>query len=106
MGMHVEYVGFTTADNMREYTLRAQEGGGVFHDFVRAIPLDAFVTRRARYQDAPEICFLKLQTELAASPGTLPDAYVSLTDLDLEQYRVAHMPKPPNRRPKPVPPPV
>lgn len=101
MAMHVEYVGFTTADDTRQYLLRTQEGG-VIHDFVRAIPLDAFVARRARYQDAPEICFLKLQTELAACAGTLPDAYLSITDSDLEAYRTAHSPKPPRTRAKPA----
>ena len=100
MGMHVEYVGFSTATKVREYRLRAQEAG-VFHDFVRAIPLEAFIARRARYQDAPEICFLNLQRELAASDGTLPDAYLSITDTELQEYRDAHSPKPTRRRPKP-----
>jgi len=102
MGMHVEYLGFTTENNTRAYRLRMLDGG-VSHDFVRAISLEAFITRRARYQDAPEICFLKLQHELAACDGTLPDAYVSITDSELEEYRAAHSPKPPQRRPKPVP---
>jgi hypothetical protein len=102
MAMHVEYVGFTTETNSRDYCLRAQDGA-VSHNFVRAIPLEAFIARRARYQDAPEICFLKLQRELAAGSGTLPDAYLSITDLDLEEYRAAHAPKPPNRRAKPAP---
>jgi len=102
-GTHVEYVGFTTADHSREYRLRVQEGG-VLHDFVLAISLEAFISRRARYQDAPEICFLKLQRELAEGNGTLPDAYLSITDLELEEYRTAHAPKPPRRRPKPAPP--
>lgn len=102
MGMHVEYLSFTTASGSREYRLRAQEGG-VFHEFVRAIPLEAFNARRARYQDAPEICFLKLQRELAEGEGKLPTAYLSITDTELEEYRTAHAPKPPQRRPKPVP---
>ncbi len=102
-GTHVAYVGFTTAQNTREYRLRVQEGG-VFHDFVRAISLEAFIARRARYQDAPDICFLKLQRELAEGEGTLPDAYLSITDSELEEYRAAHAPKPPPRRPKPAPP--
>jgi len=101
MGMHVAYLGFTTGAETREYRLRAQDGG-VAHDFVLAIPLAAFNTRRARFQDAPEICFLKLQHELAASPGKLPDAYLSISDSELEEYRASHSPKPPRRRPKPT----
>jgi hypothetical protein len=102
-GTHVEYVGFTTVRDRREYRLRVQEGG-VFHDFVLAISLEAFLTRRARYQDAPEICFLKLQRALAECVGTLPDARLSISDVELEEYRTAHSPKPPVRRPKPAPP--
>jgi hypothetical protein len=101
MGAHVEYVGFTTADASREYRLRTQDSG-VFHDFVLAISLEAFVAHRARYQDAPEICFLRLQHELAACEGTLPNAYLSITDADLLEYRTAHAPKPPKRRPRPA----
>lgn len=94
MGMHVEYVGFTTGNSAREYRLRTQDGG-VSRDFVLAISLEAFVARRARFQDAPEICFLKLQHELAACEGKLPDAYLTITDSELEEYRAAHSPKPP-----------
>ncbi len=102
-GTHVEYIGFTNSKDAREYKLRVLNGG-VYHDFVRAISFDAFISRRARYQDAPDICFLKLQRELAERDGNLPDAYLCLTDSDLEEYRVAHSPKPPVRRPKPAPP--
>ena len=101
--MRVEYLGFTSDDTTREYRLRARDGG-VFHDFIRAIALEAFIAHRARYQDAPEICFLKLQRELAECDGTLPDAYVGITDAELEEYRTAHAPKPPRRRAKPAPP--
>lgn len=103
MSVHVEYLGFTTANGTREYRLRARSGDES-HDFVRAIPLSAFVARRARFQDAPEICFLKLQRELAAAEGSLPDSYVRITDSELEEYRVAHSTKPSQRSgPKPTP---
>jgi hypothetical protein len=99
-GTHVEYVGFTNAPDARDYRLRVQDGG-VFHDFVLSIPLEAFRTRRARYQDAPEICFLKLQRALAECVGTLPDARLIISDIELEEYRTAHAPKAVKPRPKP-----
>ncbi len=103
-GTHVEYVGFTTVRDTREYRLRIQDSVG-FHDFVLTIALDAFLTRRARYQDAPEICFLKLQRALAECVvGNLPDERLNISDLELEEYRTAHAPKLPKRRPKPPPP--
>jgi hypothetical protein len=102
MGMHVEYMGFTSASKNREYRLRALEGG-VFHDFIRAISLEAFTARRVRFQDAPGICFQKLQRELAECDGKWPDAYLGITDSELEEYRTAQAPKPARRRTKATP---
>jgi hypothetical protein len=99
---HVEYVGFSTQETKREYRLRVQAEGG-FHDFTVAIATEAFVAHRVRYQDAPDICFLRLQRELAGCEGAMPAAYLSITDADLEEYRQAHAPKPPQRRPKAPP---
>lgn len=104
MGPQVEYVGFTVKEATREYTLRVRLAEGDPHHFTLAIPNEAFISRRVRYQDAPDLCFLKLQRELLASAGNLPSAYLAITDADLEEYRVAHAPKPPQRRPKAPPP--
>ncbi|OFV85531.1 MAG: hypothetical protein A2V74_01285 [Acidobacteria bacterium RBG_16_70_10] len=93
---HVEYVGFRATVTRREYTLRVRQGVDA-EDFTLVIPNEAFLAHRARYQDAPEICYLKLQRELAASPGTRPARLLSVTDQDLEEYRVAHAPKSPGR---------
>lgn len=99
----VEYVGFTTTVSMREYRLRVRVGVGAatFHDFIVAIPCEAFLARRVRYQDAPEICFLKLQRALSDGGEILPAAHLAVSDAELEEYRVAHAPKPVQRRPKP-----
>jgi len=99
-GAQVEYVGFTTRGAEREYQLRVRQGAGEFRDFTLAIPNEAFLSHRVRYQDAPEICFLKLQRELIVAAGGLPATHLDVTDADLEEYRAAHTPKPPQRRPK------
>jgi len=99
--VHVEYVGFRSSETTREYTLRVKQAAGVTDDFTLAIANEAFISHRVRYQDGPDICFLKLQRELAALDGALPASYLSITDADLEEYRAAHAPKPPQRRPRP-----
>ena len=99
-GAHVEYVGFTTKGTAREYTLRVKQAAGDSRDFTLSIPNEAFLAHRVRYQDAPDVCFLKLQRELAACEDGLPKPQMSVTDADLEEYRTAHAPKPPQRRPK------
>lgn len=94
-GSHVEYVGFTPAGAAREYTLRVRQAGGDSRDFILAIPNEAFLSGRVRYQDAPEICFLKLQREVIACGEGLPASHLKVTDAELAEYRLAHAPKPP-----------
>lgn len=101
MTAQVEYVGFTAKGAAREYTLRVRLVGGDPQDFTLVIPNEAFLSHRVRYQDAPDVCFLKLQRELAACASGFPAACLRITDAELEEYRAAHAPKPPQRRPKP-----
>jgi hypothetical protein len=101
--MQVAYVGFSVRGAAREYTLRVRLASGDSRDFVLAIPNAAFLAHHVRYQDAPELCFLKLQRELIACGDAELTADVTITEDDLEQYRVSHAPKPAQRRPK-VPP--
>jgi len=96
----VQYIGFAPRPKAREYTLLARRSGEV-RSFTLAIANDAFREHRARYQDAPDICFLKLQRELAGCQGGWPPARLSVSDGELEAYQDAHAPKPPQRRHKP-----
>jgi hypothetical protein len=89
---NVEYLGFTAASKSREYRLRVRQGLDI-EDFTVAVPNEAFLAHRVRYQDGPEICFLKLQRAVAAGEGVLPKRALSVTDAELEEYRVAHTPK-------------
>jgi hypothetical protein len=89
----VEYVSFKAIGAVREYHLRVRRGTDV-HDFTVAIPNEAFLSGRVRYQDAPDVCFLKLQRELAAGEdGAFPARALKMTDQELEEYKVAHTPK-------------
>jgi len=95
MTPHVEYLGFKAHKSTREYALRVRKVGADARDFTLVIDNAAFLANRVRYQDAPEICFLKLQRELGAcAEGREPSRTLKVTDADLEEYRVAHSPKP------------
>ncbi len=96
---HVEYLGFSSDAVARSYTLRVSLGTGDTHDFVLVIQNEAFLSKRVRYQDAPEICFLRLQRELAACGDGLPVSPQDVTEDDLAEYRQSHAPKPPGPRP-------
>lgn len=91
-GTQVEYVDFSTKGGAREYRLRVRRGPDELEYTVR-VPNDAFLSHRLRYQDGPEVCFLKLQRALAEGDGALPASPLSVTDAEIEEYRVAHAPK-------------
>jgi hypothetical protein len=94
----VAYVDFTAAEGVRQYRLRVRQGADS-HDFTVAIPNEAFLSGRIRYQDAPDICFLKIQREIAAGEeGTLPDRALKLTDEELQEYKTSHASKSSRRR--------
>jgi hypothetical protein len=95
---HVEYVAFTVEEATRVYHLRVRRGTA-FDDFTVTIPNEAFLSGRVRYQDAPDICFLKLQREIAAREDeSLPARALSMTDQELQEYKISHTPKNPGRR--------
>jgi len=96
-GAKVEYVGFAPSVAAREYHLRVRMGAEA-HDFTVAVPNEAFLSHRVRYQDAAEVCFIKLQRALEASGDMLPERALSITDAELEEYRVSRAPKSPRRR--------
>jgi hypothetical protein len=94
----LEYRGFTAGDGTREYHLRVRRGDEV-HEVTVAIPNEAFLSGRARYQDGPDVCFHKIRNELAAGgEESVPARVHLLTDEELEAYKVAHTPKDPRRR--------
>lgn len=90
----VEYIGFEVNELTREYSLRAAMPDGNYQEFTIAIANEAFIDRRVRYQDAPDICFLKLTRALAADDDSLPAIHDDVTNAELEDYRLSHTPKP------------
>jgi hypothetical protein len=94
----VEYVGFHAEGDGRSYRLRVSQASGEFQDYFLLIANEAFVAHRVRYQDAPEICYLKLQRDLAAGGDPPVPLQQIVTDAELDAYRVAHAAKPPMRR--------
>ena len=94
----VSYVGFKNLATSREYTLRVTQVNGTSNDFLFAVSNDAFLTHHVRYQDAAEICFLKLQRAVIASDPALPAARQDLTEQDFEEYRLAHQGRVAGRR--------
>ncbi len=82
----VKYVGFKPMTLAREYTFQVSEDGAD-REFKLNIANDAFVSHRARYQDAPAICSERLQAELAANENHPLTTEYEITAAELDQFR-------------------
>src|SRR5207245_270228 len=75
----VEFVGFQSKALAREYTFTVRESASEPREFTLTIANEAFVSHRARYQDAPHICSLKLHRELATYANHPPETHFCIT---------------------------
>ena len=95
--LSIRYLGFECTSEGRSYRLRV-EGTGEPRLFTVTIPNAAFEARKARFQDAPELCFTRLQRELAAN-AELPDGLVFVvTAVELDEYREEQLRRSPDRK--------
>jgi hypothetical protein len=90
----LQYVGFETKGPVREYTFTVRGSGGESSEYFVTIANDAFVAHRLRYQDAPDICSLRLHREFAIQTDHPSSTRFSVTDAELADYKAAHTPKP------------
>lgn len=88
----VQFVGFEPKALMREYTFNVREGGEE-RKFRLDIANEAFVSHRARYQDAPAIRVVRLQAELAAHSNHPAETRYEITGAELDFYRETRLPK-------------
>ena len=93
-GVLLQYVGFETKGTVREYAFTLRRIDGLPSQYFVTIANDAFVAHRVRYQDAPDICSLRLHRELAVRSDHPPSTCFSVTDAELADYKEEHAPKP------------
>ncbi len=89
----VQYVGFQVKPLVREYTFAVREAPADALHYTLSIENEAFVSHRARYQDAPEICSLKLRRELDTHANHPPTTSFCVTDAELATYQDDRKPK-------------
>jgi hypothetical protein len=90
--MIVQYVGFEAKALVREYSFIVRGALNETSEFTLTIGNEAFGSRRVRFQDAPEICSLRLQRELAVFENHPPKAHYRISETDLDDYRSSHTP--------------
>lgn len=89
----VQYVGFEAKALVREYSFIVRQALNETSEFTLSIENEAFGSRRVRFQDAPEICSVRLHQELAAFGNHPPEAHYHISETDLDDYRSSHAPK-------------
>ena len=70
------------------FTLRGPGGKSV--EYFVTIPNAAFIEHRVHYQDAPDICSLRLHRELGSQTEHPLSTRFSITDAELAAYEDAH----------------
>jgi hypothetical protein len=95
-----EYLGFTVNQTSRMYRLRVRQVTGEERTYTLTIANRAFLENRVRYQDAPAICFLRLERELLTCGDATPASRLRITDTELAEYRDSSAKKPSPLRPR------
>jgi hypothetical protein len=93
--LQIEYKGFKVRPLVREYSFSVKRQGTDEQIFTLTIANEAFVAHRARYQDAPDICSLRLRKELAAAAeqGEPAKRSLRISDEELGEYQTSHGPR-------------
>ncbi|MFZ0818731.1 MAG: hypothetical protein WAM91_01585 [Candidatus Acidiferrales bacterium] len=82
----VQYTGFKAQGHVREYNFTVRETTTEQRDFTLSISNEAFTEHRARYQDAPDICSIRLRRELAATANHPAEMKFCVGDAELTEY--------------------
>ena len=85
-------MGFQSTPLFREYTFNVREGAEQ-REFTLSIENAAFASHRARFQDGPNICSRRLQTELAGANPPMVSMRFQITGAELDEFRETHSPK-------------
>lgn len=89
----LQYLGFENKETLREYTFSLRGLAGESSNYFVTIPNEAFSSHRARYQDGPAICSIRLHREFASQADHPPASTFPVTDAELADYKDAHTPK-------------
>ena len=89
----VQFVGYEVHALDREYRFTVREPKKEPREFTVTISTEAFDGRRARFQDAPDICSVRLRRELSGESYNPLMTSFRITDQELDDYRGRHSPK-------------
>jgi hypothetical protein len=86
----MQYLGFKSKSQWREYSFQVRYAAEDVRDFTLTILNEAFTSHRVRYQDAPDVCSLKLRRELVANADLPSNTNFAVSDNELDDYNAGH----------------
>lgn len=85
------YLGVVPKSGHREYGFSIEEEDKSLRQVVLTIDNLLFVSNRLNFQEAPDLCYQKLKTDLVGEDGSNPiRSRVPVTASDLDSYRGSH----------------
>jgi hypothetical protein len=89
----MQYLGFESNGDGREYAFQVRYAAEDVRDFTLTISNEAFNSRRVSFQDAPDLCSLKLRRELIANVNHPSNTHFAITEVELNDYKAGHAKK-------------
>jgi hypothetical protein len=93
MTVNIQYVGFKSKAIVREYSFLLRESSIEPHEITFTILNKAFRSHGLLYQDAPDLCSLKLHREMAKSVDDPLKTHYRISGTELDDYRDSHSPR-------------
>ena len=91
--VNVQYVGFKSKAIVREYSFLVRESSIEPQEITLTILHEAFTSQRLSFQNAPDICSLKLHRELADSVNNPLKTHYRISETELDDYHESHSSK-------------
>jgi hypothetical protein len=93
MSVMIQYLGFQLKPRGRDYSYRVVDPKAETREFTLTISNQAFMERRVPYQDAPGLCYQKLQRDLTTETPERPlRQHFTVSDQELAEFRERYHP--------------
>jgi len=86
----MEYMGFTSTTQGREYAFHVRFSPQDSRDYILTITSEAFRSHRVSYQDGPNVCSLRLKRELTANPDTPTGTSFLIEEKEIDDHKLTH----------------
>ena len=89
--LQLRYMGVFPQSGHREYRFRIENEGSEIRDVSLTIDDHLFGTKRLMFQEAPDLCYQKLLTEVRNENRDVPILKrAAITAIDIKSYRESH----------------